>query len=194
MRRRLRCLSSLACSPFDRKKRRLRSSLSMPDRCIEVWKRFRRASGSSPSLKFTNAKYILPNAEILDISRARPPNSAVPDTTGDTSPTALIEYHIAKIQYNDQAMRRQLQKSVAPPNRHSREGGNPGTGGFLTAADPLLKSSPMRLTHAFLGEHGRSLLLPLLLRPLPIHLRLILPNLAHQNLGHLHLHSPHNHM
>ena len=75
----------------------------MPDRCIEVWKRFRRASGSSPSLKFTNAKYILPNAEILDISRARPPNSAMHDTTGDTSPTALIEYHIAKIQYNDQA-------------------------------------------------------------------------------------------
>ena len=36
MRLRLRCLSSRACSPFDRKNRRLRSSLKMPDRCIDV--------------------------------------------------------------------------------------------------------------------------------------------------------------
>ena len=36
MRLRLRCLSSRACSPFDRKNRRLRSSLKMPDRCMDV--------------------------------------------------------------------------------------------------------------------------------------------------------------
>ena len=36
MRLKLRCLSSRACSPFDRKNRRLRSSLKMPDRCMDV--------------------------------------------------------------------------------------------------------------------------------------------------------------
>ena len=36
MRLKLRCLSSRACSPFDRKNRRLRSSLKMPERCMDV--------------------------------------------------------------------------------------------------------------------------------------------------------------
>ena len=42
-------------------------------------------------------------------------------------------------------IRRQSQESVAAPNRHSREGGNPETDVFVTAASPLLKSSRISL-------------------------------------------------
>ena len=57
----------------------------MPDLCIEVWNRFRRASGSSPSLRLTNAKTSSPI--ILTLGEASPnPNEIiaqdVPHTNG----------------------------------------------------------------------------------------------------------------
>ena len=53
MRRRLRALSNRSCSPLERKYLRFLSSRSIPDRCIEVWKRLSRLSPSSPSRSVT---------------------------------------------------------------------------------------------------------------------------------------------
>ncbi len=169
MRRRLRCLSSLSCSPFERKKRRLRSSLNMPDRCIEVWNRFSRASGSSPSLRLTNAKYILPYIEMLDICRAPDHIPEICGTTGNIPPAANIAYHMAKYPYNDQHRARRLHNPLSLKGEGWGEGDNgliasyralhihlwiPAYAGMTDLCNLLTEPLPLFHASTFPGEKG----------------------------------------